>query len=39
MPRAGFILILDVGGITGDVLLGGNSLGRGQSSGLTGKWL
>jgi hypothetical protein len=39
MPRAGFILILNVGGVTGDVLLGGDSLGRGECCGPTEKWL
>jgi hypothetical protein len=39
MPRAGVILKLDVDGITRNVLLGGHSLGCGQSSRLTGKWL
>jgi len=37
MPRAGFILILDMDGVTGDVLLDGGSLGCGQSGGLARK--
>ena len=39
MPNAGFILILDVGGIAGNVLLGRDSLGCGESSGPAGKGL
>jgi len=37
MPRAGFILILDVGSVTGDMLLDGDPLAAAESNGLSGK--
>jgi hypothetical protein len=39
MPHAIFILVLDVGRVTRDVLLGSDPFGRCQSSQSTGKGL
>src|SRR5580700_5062537 len=39
MPRSGIVLILDVRGVTGDVLLGGDPLGCGERGGPAGKRL